>query len=296
VWTSAHRATTRRAAYGAWIAVCVLWGTTYLAIRIALETLPPLLMAGSRYIVAGTILVTLLKVQGERLAPRDSWPRLALLGLLLLGFGNGGIVWAEQTVPSGLAALLAAMTPFWMVGIDAAMPQGQRLTPLRIAGLIVGFVGIVLLVSPEPDVRSGRRLLGGVIAAEIACLGWAVGSTYARRRAAGENVLVAAAFEMLFGGVFLVTGGLLHQEWRMLSVTPRTFSAWAYLVVFGAVAGFSAYAYALKHLPIATVSLYAYVNPVIAVTLGTLVLGEPFSPRLVAAAAVVFVGIAMVRR
>jgi len=285
-----------RTAYAAWLAVCVLWGTTYLAIAIALETLPPLFMAGFRYIVAGALLVAVLKVRGETMPPPGAWGRLAVLGILLLGFGNGGLVWAEQTIPSGFAALLVAMTPFWMVGIDSLMPGAERLTRSRIAGLFVGFAGVLMLVWPEIAAGGGRGFLQGVIAAEIACVGWALGSSYARRRKPDENVLVVAGFEMLFGGLFLVAGGALRQEWRTVAFTGRTFAAWLYLIFFGGIAGFSAYAYALKHLPVSTVSLYAYVNPIIAVALGTLVLGEPFSPRVAVAAVVVMVGMWMVRR
>jgi drug/metabolite transporter (DMT)-like permease len=219
---------------------------------------------------------------------------------LLLGFGNGAVVWAEQTVPSGLTAVLVATSPFWMVGFDALMPGGEAITLRRLLGLVVGFGGIVMLVWPEIRFDgNGGGFLGGVIAAQIACLGWAVGSSYARHRgrghARGENVLATAAFEMLFGGIALLVVSLALQETARLTFTPRTASALLYLIFVGAIAGFSAYAYALKHLPVATVSLYAYVNPVIAVVLGTLVLKEPFSVRMVGAALVVFVGIALVR-
>jgi drug/metabolite transporter (DMT)-like permease len=260
--------TTNRSAYAAWPIVFVLWGKTYLAIAIALETLPPLFMAGFRYIVAGAILVAVLKVRGEPMPAPSSWGRLAVLGILLLGFGNGGLVWAEQTIPSGFAALLVAMTPFWMVGIDSLMPGSERMTRRQIAGLVVGFAGVLMLVWPEVT-AAGRSagFLQGVVAAEIACVGWAIGSSYARRRGRSENVLVVAGFEMIFGGLFLVAGGSLRQEWRMVSFTARTVGAWLYLVFFGGIAGFSSYAYALKHLPVSTVSLYAYVNPVIAVAL-----------------------------
>jgi drug/metabolite transporter (DMT)-like permease len=285
-----------RTAYAAWLIVCVLWGTTYLAIAIALETLPPLFLAGFRYILAGGLMVAVLKARGETMPPAAAWGRLAALGILLLGFGNGGLVWAEQTIPSGFAALLVAMTPFWMVGMDALMTGAERLTRLRILGLVVGFAGVLMLVWPEIAAGGGRGFLQGVIAAEIACVGWALGSSYARRRNADENVLVVAGCEMIFGGLFLVAGGALRQEWRSVAFTMRTFAAWLYLVFFGGIAGFSAYAYALKHLPVSTVSLYAYVNPVIAVALGTLVLGEPFSPRIAVAAVVVMIGMWMVRR
>jgi drug/metabolite transporter (DMT)-like permease len=287
-------------AYGAWLAVCLIWGTTYLGIRISLETIPPLLMAAMRWIAAGGLLIVLLALRGERLPARREWPSLGVLGILLLGFGNGAVVWAEQTVPSGLTAVLVATSPFWMVGFDALMPDGEAITLRRVLGLVIGFGGIVMLVWPEIRFDgSGGGFLGGVIAAQIACVGWAVGSSYARHRgrghASGENVLATAAFEMLFGGMALLVASLALHETARLTFTPRTASALLYLIFVGAIAGFSAYAYALKHLPVATVSLYAYVNPVIAVVLGTLVLKEPFSVRMIGAALVVFVGVALVR-
>jgi drug/metabolite transporter (DMT)-like permease len=293
-------ARTRRA-YLAWVAVCLIWGTTYLAIRIAIETIPPLLMAAIRWIVAGGLLILLLKLRRVPMPHPRQWPALAVLGILLLGFGNGAVVWAEQTVPSGLTAVLVATSPFWMVGIDALMPDGERLTLRRVLGLIVGFCGIVMLVWPEIRVGGGgRTFLGGVIATQIACIGWAVGSSYARRRGRGhakeENVLATAAFEMLFGGVALMAAALLMHETTRVAFSPRSAAALLYLTFVGAIAGFSAYAYALKHLPVATVSLYAYVNPIIAVVLGTLVLQEPFNARMAAAAAVVLACMALVRQ
>jgi drug/metabolite transporter (DMT)-like permease len=275
--------------------VCVVWGTTYLGIRICLETIPPLLMAAFRWIVAGSLLIAALKARGERMPPRRTWPSLAVLGLLLLGFGNGAVVWAEQTVPSGLTAVLVAMSPFWMVGIDAIRSDGEALTVRRVVGLLVGFAGIVMLVWPDIHVGGGRAFLVGVIATQIACLGWAIGSTSARRRDREENVLATAAVEMLFGGFLLLAAALARGEWRTLAFNVRTSAALAYLTFVGAIAGFSAYAYALKHLPVATASLYAYVNPIIAVILGTLVLKEPFGARMVAAAAIVLAGMALVR-
>jgi drug/metabolite transporter (DMT)-like permease len=291
---------TRARAYGAWVFVCFVWGTTYLAIRIALETIPPLLMGGLRFITAAFLMIVLLRIRGETLPAFRAWPSLMILGVLMLGLGNGGVVWAEQTVPSGLTAVLVATSPFWMVGLDALMPHGERLTVQRVTGLVIGFCGIVMLVWPEIRVgEGGRGFLIGVIAAQIACVGWALGSIFGRRRghtnARDENVLVTAAFEMLFGGLFLLIAGTVHGELGSLMFSTRTAVALAYLILFGAVGGFTAYAYALKHLPVATASLYAYVNPVIAVVLGTLILKEPFSARMGVAAAIVLAGMALVR-
>jgi drug/metabolite transporter (DMT)-like permease len=290
----------QKRAYLAWVFVCLVWGTTYLGIRIALETIPPLLMGGIRFATAGAVLVSVLRLRGQRMPRADRLPALMVLGTLLLGFGNGGVVWAEQTVPSGLTAVLVAMSPFWMVGVDSLTAHGEPITLRRAAGLIIGFSGIVLLVWPEIHVdETGRAFLGGVVAAQLACFGWAIGSTYSRRRghtaARDENVLVTAAFEMLFGGLSLLIAGSLRGELAALTFNVRTALALGYLIVFGAIGGFTAFAYALKHLPIATVSLYAYVNPVIAVALGTIVLKEPFNARLGTAAAIVLTGMALVR-
>src|SRR5436190_20892006 len=160
---------TRARAYGAWAFVCFVWGTTYLAIRIALETIPPLLMGGLRFITAAFLMIVLLRIRGETLPAFRAWPSLMILGVLMLGLGNGGVVWAEQTVPSGLTAVLCATSPFWMVGLDSLLPGGVRLSARRTAGLVVGFVGIVLLVLPEIELEGGRAFLGGVIAAQLAC-------------------------------------------------------------------------------------------------------------------------------
>jgi drug/metabolite transporter (DMT)-like permease len=258
-------------------------------------------MAAIRWIVAGGLLIAALKLRGEPLPDRREWPVLTVLGILLLGFGNGAVVWAELTVPSGLTAVLVATSPFWMVGIDATMPAGDRLTLRRTLGLLIGFGGIVMLVWPEIRVgEGGRAFLGGVISAQVACIGWAIGSSYARKRGRGErkdeNVLATAAFEMLFGGIALLLVSLALGEASRLRFAPRSTAALIYLTFVGAIGGFSAYAYALKHLPVATVSLYAYVNPIIAVVLGTLILHEPFNARMGIAAGIVLLGMILVRQ
>ncbi len=285
-----------RLAYAAWIVVCLVWGTTYLGIRIALETVPPMLLGGLRWPLAGAAILAVLRARGDALpGPRD-WGGLALLGVLMIGIGNGAVVWAEQSIPSGLTAVLVAAIPFWMVAIERLAGDRTPIPARRLLGLVIGFAGIVVLVWPELELGGGRAFLYGVAATQFACLGWAVGSSYQRRRGASENVLASTGFQMLFGGLVMILAGVLHGEWPLLSLNARTAGAVFYLMLFGSVLAYSAYGYALKHLPVATVSLYAYVNPVIAMVLGTIVLDEPLGPRVIVAGATVLVGMAMVRR
>ena len=216
-----------RAAYLAWLAVCLIWGTTYLAIRIALESIPPALIGGIRYTIAGGILSAVLYLRGERLPPPSYWGGLTLVGAMMIAVGNGGVIWAEQWVPSGFAALLVAASPFWMAGIEALLPGGERLTVRVIGGLLIGFSGIVLLVWPDLTVggAQGRQFALGVIALQIACLGWSLGSSYSRRHGREENALGAAALQMVFGGTIMLVAATILGEWRHLTFTARTLAA-----------------------------------------------------------------------
>lgn len=285
-----------RSAYLAWATICVVWGTTYLAIKLALDTIPPFLMGGLRYTIAGGVLAAYLAARGQRLPPRAEWRAFALIGLLMLGFGNGGVVLAEQWVPSGLAAVVIATSPFWMVGLDALLSGGERLRARQLSGLAIGFVGIVILVGPDLvlDTGSRRATAAGIVALQLACAGWALGTAYSRRKAPHVEPIPAAALQMLFGGAFMLLAGTAFGEWAHLRITPSGSLLLLYLALFGAVAGFVAYLHALRHLPVAFVSLYAYVNPVIAVALGTWLLAEPFNWRMAIAIAVVLLGMTVV--
>jgi drug/metabolite transporter (DMT)-like permease len=275
--------------------VCLIWGTTYLAIKIALESIPPFLMGGIRYVVAGALLAGWLKLTGRPLPQRGSLGRLAVLGFFMLTLGNGGVVWGEQYLSSGLTAVIIATTPFWMVGVEAAS-GGDRLRVRQLAGLAIGLAGIVLLVWPDLAIGSDRRgVRQGVLALQIACLGWAIASSFTRRQVESSDVLGAAALQMLFGGGVMVLLGLLAGEWTALSFTTRTTTALVYLVLAGSLVAFAAYSYALRHLPVAVVSLYTYVNPVIAVALGTVLLGEPFRVEMIIGGAVIAAGMLIVR-
>lgn len=287
----------RRLGYVAWAVVCVIWGTTYLGIRVCLESIPPALMGGLRWTIAGSLLAAYVLARGETLPPRSRWGGIWLLGFLLIGVGNGGVVFAEQWVPSGLAAVLVAVSPFWMAGVEAALPDGERLNRTTIAGLLVGFSGILVLVWPDLTMDRGadRRFLAGVIALQIASFGWALGSSYSKRHARTDHILGTTALQMLAGGLIMIAAGTMRSEWPQLFFTTRTTISLVYLSTLGAIGGFVAYSYALRHLPVSFVSLYAYINPVIAVALGVALLGEAFDARMATAAALVFAGVAIVR-
>jgi drug/metabolite transporter (DMT)-like permease len=278
--------------------VCVIWGTTYLGIRVALEATPPALMGGIRWTIAGLLLAAIAAARGERLPAPALWSSLAFQGLMMIGVGNGFVNWAEQHVPSGLAAVTLATSPFWMSGVEALRGDGERLSRQALAGLVLGFSGILVLV--WPDLRlgdaEGLQFALGILALQAACLGWAIGSSYSKRHPHGASVVAATSVQMLFGGLIMLVAGTALGEWPRVHLEGRGLWALVYLVVVGSIGGFVSYIYALQHLPVATVSLYAYANPLIAVVLGALVLDEPFTLRTVISMAIVFAGMGLVRR
>lgn len=286
----------RKLAYIAWITVCIVWGTTYLANRVALETLPVALLAGLRWTAAGLILMVVLRVSGVAFPPRHMWGPLAVTGFLMNVIGNGCLVWSQRYVASGLAAVLVATVSFWTVGLEALL-GGERLTRYTVAGLLTGFSGIVVLVWPALTLgdSAGRMFVVGVLILQVGSVAWALGTSYTKRQSFGDTPLASSALQMLMSGIMLTIIGTVMGEWPQVSFSARSLAALIYLAVFGSVIAYTAYIYALKYLPISTVSLYAYVNPIIAVLLGTILLSEPFSLRIVAAAALVFVGITIVR-
>jgi drug/metabolite transporter (DMT)-like permease len=292
--SATHTAPT--SAYAAWIAVCVIWGTTYLAIRIALETIPPGLLGGIRFTLSGLALGVFVKLRGFRLPPLSDWPMQALIGVLMLGIGNGLIVVAEQWIPSGIAAVAVASAPFWMTGLES-VSGGERLTARTLAGFCIGFGGIVLLLWPDlfQAGATGLMFTAGIVLAQLGCLGWSIGSSLSKRHTPHGSALAASSVQQLCGGVAMLLAGTVAGEWNALAFSGRSLAAEVYLIVFGSLGAYSAYVYALQHLPVSTVSLYAYINPIIAVILGTLIANEPFSPRIVAAAGMVLAGIAVVR-
>lgn len=278
------------------MAVCVSWGTTYLATRVAIESIPPFAMAGPRHVIAGAILAVALRTRGVKLPGRESWGGHFLLGLSMIGFGNGCLVWAQQFVPSGVAAVLVSVIPFWMIGVEAFMPHGEPVRGRQVFGLLLGFGGILLLTRASMNGSAPTpQFLLGVVMTQMSCLGWAVGSAYAKRHKREDNLFAATAVQIMCGGAILMGVATITGEWGHVAPTPRSLLAVVYLVVVGTFVGYVSYVYALKHLPVSIVSLYAYVNPVIAVLLGSLLLGERFTARMAVAIAIIFAAMLIVR-
>jgi drug/metabolite transporter (DMT)-like permease len=264
---------------------------------VAIESIPPFAMAGTRHFIAGLILAVWLRAKGVMFPPKETWGGHALLGFLMIGVGNGCLVWAQQFIPSGVAAVLVSVIPFWMIGVEALMPGGERISLRQFAGLVLGFSGLVLLTSSSLRIADAPtpRIVAGAVMTQISCLGWAVGSAYARRHRRNENLFAATAAQIVFGGIVLMMAATLTREWGDAQPTARSLFGVLYLVVVGTFVGYVCYVYALKHLPVSIVSLYAYFNPVIAVILGSLILNERFTPRMALAIAVIFVAMLIVR-
>jgi len=253
-------------------------------------------MAGTRHFVAGLVLAALLRMRGVPLPSRNSWTGHAVLGLLMIGLGNGCLVWAQQFVPSGVAAVLVSVIPFWMIGVEAFMPRGESIRARQVFGLLLGFAGIVLLTTSSMNGSAPTpQVVLGVLMTQMSCLGWAVGSAYAKRHKREENLFAATAMQITFGGAILMVVATITGDWGAVAPTSRSLFAVVYLVVVGTFVGYVCYVYALKHLPVSFVSLYAYVNPVIAVILGSLLLREPLTTRMGIAIAIIFSAMLIVR-
>jgi drug/metabolite transporter (DMT)-like permease len=274
--------------------VYVIWGSTYLAMRFAIETIPPFLMAGTRYLTAGAILYAWSRLRG---APRPQgvhWRSAILLGALLLLCGNGGVVWAEQRVSSGLVALLVSTEPLWIVLLVWLRSRQEKPGPRVIAGLVLGFVGLIILV--KPGSAAGVSLVGAG-AVLFASLNWATGSLWGQRAKLPDSPLLSTGMQMLAGGSLLMTAGVLTGEparFAISQVSTKSLLALAYLIVFGAIVAFTAYVWLIKEAPPVLVSTYAYVNPLVAVFLGWALAGEPITRGTLMAAAVILTGVALI--
>lgn len=284
----------------AYAIIYVVWGSTYLAIRFAIDGLPPFLMAASRFVIAGTGLYLWARLRGASRPTQLQWRHAAIVGVLLLLGGNGGVVWAEQHVPSGIVALLVATEPLWIAILDWLRPGGKRPSTRAIVGLVTGLVGVAVLVGPGALLGTGDVDLLGAVVVILAALSWAMGSLWAVRAPAEgtpRSAPLRSAMQMLAGGAALFLAGSVAGELPTLSTTTISGSALVavlYLIVFGSIIGYSAYAWLLTVEPPSRVSTYAFVNPAVAVLLGWLVAGEQFSPASLVAAAFIVTAVVLI--
>jgi drug/metabolite transporter (DMT)-like permease len=277
-------------------AIYVAWGSTYLAIRFADVTIPPFLMAGIRFLTAGLIMLVFRLLAGDPFPRRIEARSAAIAGLFLLLGGNGGVVWAEQTVPSGLAALMVSSSPLWMLLIDALRPNGHKPSLRAIGGVVVGFAGVAVLFWPAGNGGLLQMSPWGAGVLIFATLAWAAGSIYSRNSPQPEAPMMASAVEMLAGGTALMFLAAMTGEFgrfHLAAVSTPSLLGLAYLIVFGSLIGFSAYTWLLQVAPISLVSTYAYVNPLVALVIGSMIGHEDVSPRTLLAAAVILASVAL---
>jgi drug/metabolite transporter (DMT)-like permease len=277
-----------------WLALLslyIVWGSTYLGIKVAIETIPPFFHASVRFFISGLILLIWQRAVGSEMPTRKQWISTAIIGNLLLLGGNGLVSWAEQFIPSGIAALIIATVPLFLVILEALRPGGVKPTWQAIVGLIIGFVGIFILVGPAELSGSESKLDPfGVLALLSACVLWAFGSTYSKSADLPKSSLMTTGAEMLMGSVGLLIVSLLTGElngWNPAEVSSRSLIGLVYLITIGSIVGFGSYIWLLQNAPISLVATYAYVNPIVAVILGFFFANEALEPRIWLATAII---------
>ena len=280
----------------AFSAIYIIWGSTYLAIRIAVQTIPPFWVAGARFLIAGSILYTLIRLRGTPPPLRQQWIPAAVVGVLLFVCGNGSLVWAEQRVASGLAATLLAMIPLWMVLLDSFRRGGPKLTVRVGGGLAIGLAGVGILVGPARLWGSSRVNIVGATVLMFSAFCWAVGSLYSRGAKLPASPFMAAAMGMLAGGAMLIVLGLLVEssqlQWRAIAL--RSIAGIVYLAAFGSLSGFTSYIWLLRVVPTSRVATYGYVNPIVAVIIGCALGREPISARGLLATGIIVTAVVLI--
>jgi len=273
------------------LALYIVWGSTYLGIKFTIETIPPFLQAGIRFLISGFILVSWQRLAGKDLPTRKQWRSTAIIGALLLLGGNGLVSWAEQFIPSGIAALVIASSPMFLVIGEAVRPNGVKPNWQGVVGLLIGFVGIFILIGPAEISGNASKLDPfGVAALLFACLFWATGSMVSKSVDLPKSSLMNTGAQMLMGGAALVVVSLVTGEvngWDVSAVSSRSLYGLLYLILVGSLIGFVSYGWLLHNAPISLVSTYAYVNPIVAVFLGTWFANEALEPRIWLAAGII---------
>ncbi len=284
-------------AWVALVAVYIVWGSTYLAIRFAVETIPPFLTAGIRFFVAGSLLYIWQRLSGVPAPKKVEWRSASIIGLLLLLGGNGLLNWAETHIPLGIASLLIATVPLWMVLLDALRPRGTRPSWLVWLGVLVGLAGTALLANPwQPHTTSPSLDPLGIIVLILAAISWSIGSLYSRNAPLPKAPLMGTGMEMLVGSLGLFILSAITGEWGQLhlaAISLRSLGGLVYLIVFGSCIGFVAYTWLLRNAPTHLVSTYAYVNPVVAILLGSFIGHEPLESIEIISAAIIIGGVVL---
>ncbi|MCK9425193.1 MAG: EamA family transporter [Ignavibacteriaceae bacterium] len=281
----------------AFAAVYIIWGSTYLAIKFAIISFPPFLMAGFRFLISSVIIFGIARFFSKEKIKLNFWKDAFIIGGALLLGGNGGVVWAEQYVPSGLTALIVATVPIWMVLFDWLHPHGNKPTWKIIIGLVLGFAGLLIMISPTTILSGEKVNLYGAGALLFATCSWAAGSVYSRRADLPKSKFLTVAMEMFAGGILLLLAGTIFGEWNnfhIASLSTQSITAFFYLIAFGSVIGFTSYIWLLDAVGPARASTYAYVNPVIAVLLGWLIGGEEITSRIFFAAFFIILGVVFI--
>lgn len=284
-----------------WLAlfsIYIIWGSTYLAIQFAIESMPPFLMASLRFLLAGGILFIWRILAGDTPPQPIHWRSTIVIGLFLLMGGNGGVVWAEQRVPSGIASVLIGATPLWMVLLDAIRPGGNRPQTKTMLGTLLGFSGIIFLIGPfEAQSMEGSIDLIGAMVLLLAAMLWATGSIYGRQAQLPASPLLTTGMEMLAGGVGLFVLGTVSGEWNRLdiqAIQPSSILGFLYLIFFGSLVAYSAYSWLLRVAPIPLIATYAYVNPLVAIFLGVVIANEPFTFRTLISTFIIVGAVALI--
>ena len=304
--SSAPRPASAAAIWAGMVVLYIVWGSTYLGMRFAIESMPPFLMASARFLISGIVLYAWRRRSGDPAPTRSQWKSTAVIGLFLLLGGNGGVVWAEQRIPSGIAALLVGAVPLWFVILDALLRRfAPRFATTRslpgwtaLAGLTAGFGGIVLLISPTDLAGLGEHIdpLGGMVVV-LAALSWSAGSLFSRSADLPASPLLSPAMEMIIGGTALGLLGTISGEWSrvdLAAITTRSWLGLGYLVVFGSLVGYATYTWLLRAAPTTLVSTYAYVNPVVAILVGNLLAEEELSPRVIISALIILGSVVLI--
>jgi drug/metabolite transporter (DMT)-like permease len=280
------------------LALYIVWGSTYLGIRFAVETIPPFLHAALRFLISGVILYIWRRAAGDPAPTASHWRSTAIVGTALLLGGNGLVAWAEQTVPSGIAALMITTSPFWLVLFESLRVGGTKPTWQAILGLVIGFMGVFILVGPaEITGAEGGFDTFGIILLLLAPLFWSMGSIYAKGADMPTSTLLSTGMQMLTGAVALFLVSLVRGELNGFNpglVSTRSWLALAYLITFGSLIGFVSYGWLLHNAPVSLMSTYAYVNPVVAVLLGSLFAAEPLNGRILIAAAIIIGSVVLI--